>query len=160
MAKHETVMRPKTASAISSSAACPAPYDPRIPHLSALLAGTDAAAAAPAGRLLQGHAGESWHDAQRHARRLHLRRGLPCDAGVELQRLQREVDGYRARHRCREALRTRLRLQSRKLPAKGPGGNEQNVLKYLLTTGAPTGPTGEHRQQDRGLRRGRSAQPR
>lgn len=34
-----------------------------------------------------------------------------------------------------------------RVPGEGPGGNEQNVLTYLLRTGAPTGPTGATRDK-------------
>ena len=117
-------------------------YDPRIPHLSALLAGktlppppaqVDYTKGMPTnlGMMLNNTLGDCTCAAVYHAH-----------PGLDLQRHQGQVDGDRAGLGRREAVRTGVRLQA---PAggEGPGGNEQHVLTYLLKKGAPMGPNGQ-----------------
>jgi hypothetical protein len=121
-------------------------YDPRIPHLSALLAGqtlppppafADWTEGMPQqlGMMLNDTLGDCTCAAVYHAIQVWSYNAsagasmdTECDADVE--KLYILACGYNPR-----------------VPGEGPGGNEQKVLTYLLKTGAPTGATGQTRNR-------------
>jgi len=121
-------------------------YDPRVPHLSALLAG-QTLAPPPAfvdwtegmppqlGMMLNDTLGDCTCAAFYHAVQVWsfnatggANMDTECDADVE--KLYILACGYNPR-----------------VGGEGPGGNEQKVLTYLLKTGAPTGATGQTRNR-------------
>ena len=132
-------------------------YDARVPHMSALVAGQTLPPPPPRSTTRR-DAGQSRHDAQRHAGRLHLRRRLSRLAGLELQCRRQAMDTEPDSDV--EKLYILACGYNPRVGGEGPGGNEQHVLTYLLKKGAPTGPNGRRPAQDRRLRRGRSAQHR
>jgi hypothetical protein len=121
-------------------------YDPRIPHLSALLAGqtlqpppafVDWTEGMPRqlGMMLNDTLGDCTCAAFYHALQVWSFNAAgvgdmdtECDADVE--KLYILACGYNPR-----------------LPGEGPGGNEQKVLTYVLRSGAPTGPNGQTRNR-------------
>jgi len=130
-------------------------YDPRVPHLSALLAG-QALAAPPAsidytkgmptqlGMMLNGPdpnnpplapdgLGDCTCAAVYHAIQLwtfHTAKKMNTQPDANVEKLYIQACGYNPR-----------------VAGEGPGGNEQTVLTYLLNTGAPTGPKGNSRHK-------------
>lgn len=120
--------------------------DPRIPHLSALLAGTkqkappasvDYTKGMPAnlGMMLNDSLGDCTCAAVYHAMQVWTFNAdgpsaMDTEPDSDVELLYEQACGYR--------------------PAsggEGPGGNEQSVLSYLLNTGAPTGPQGQSRNK-------------
>jgi hypothetical protein len=114
-------------------------YDPRVPHLSAMLAGqiltppppsADNTTGMPAnlGMMLNDTLGDCTCAAVYHAMQVwSFTAGgkMVTQPDSDVQKLYVLACGYNPR-----------------VPGEGPGGNEQHVLSYLLTKGAPTGPTG------------------
>jgi hypothetical protein len=112
-------------------------YDPRIPHMSALVAGqtlppasVDWSAEMPTqlGMMANNTLGDCTCAAYYHA--------LQVWSSVALQQMDTEPD----------ADVTKLYMLAcgwnPRVPGEGPGGNEQHVLKYLLNKGAPVGADG------------------
>ncbi|HUC84518.1 MAG TPA: hypothetical protein VL970_04930 [Candidatus Acidoferrales bacterium] len=114
-------------------------YDPRIPHLSALVAGTtlppppasvDYTKGMPAnlGMMLNDTLGDCTCAAVYHAMQVWSFNGegtMATQPDSDVEKLYILACGYNPR-----------------VPGEGPGGNEQHVLTYLLNTGAPVGPKG------------------
>ena len=120
-------------------------YDPRIPHLSALLAGqapttappsTDWTAGMPAnlGMMLNDTLGDCTCAAVYHALQVwsfNARAGdIDTEPDSDVEKLYVDACGYKP-----------------SAGGEGPGGNEQHVLTYLLKSGAPTGPAGQTRHK-------------
>jgi len=119
----------------------PRAHDPRIPHLSALLAGqtitppppsADYTKGMPAnlGMMLNDTLGDCTCAAVYHAIQVWTfnasqGKNMVTQPDSDVERLYELACGYKPN-----------------TPGEGPGGNEQHVLKYLLAKGAPTGPTG------------------
>ncbi len=132
-------------------------YDPRIPHMSALLAGKALPAPPPSvdftkgmpdnlGMMLNDTLGDCTCAAVYHAIQVwtfNASKGKSIDTepDSDVKRLYELACGYNPN-----------------TPGEGPGGNEQRVLKYLLRKGAPLGKGWKDDQQDRSVRRGRSAE--
>jgi hypothetical protein len=119
-------------------------YNPRIPHLSALVAGQTlppppaeknwtSGMPANLGMMLNDSLGDCTCAAFYHALQVW---SFNSDAAIQTQpdfdveRLYILACGYNPR-----------------VGGEGPGGNEQHVLTYLLKSGAPTGPKGQTRQK-------------
>ena len=114
-------------------------YDPRVPHMSALLAGqtltpppasVDWTKGMPAnlGMMLNDTLGDCTCAAVYHAMQVWSFNGagqMVTQPDSDVEKLYIQADGYNPR-----------------VPGEGPGGNEQHVLTYLLQQGAPIGPTG------------------
>jgi len=122
----------------------PRTFDPRVPHMSALLAGKtlvappasiDYSKAMPAafGMMLNDQLGDCTCAAYYHARQVW---SFNAD-GSELTEPDKDV----------EQLYIGACGYDPKQPGEGPGGNEQHVLTYLMTTGAPIGPGGVGREK-------------
>ena len=119
-------------------------YDPRVPHLSALLAGqtltpppatVDWTAKMPAnlGMMLNDTLGDCTCAAVYHAMQVwsfNASQQMVTQPDSDVELLYIQADGYNP-----------------KVPGEGPGGNEQHVLTYWLQTGAPIGPNGAGRQK-------------
>ena len=119
-------------------------YDPRVPHLSALLAGqiltpppaaVDYTKGMPAnlGMLLNDTLGDSTCAAVYHAIQVwtfNAGKKMVTEPDGDVERLYILACGYNPR-----------------VPGEGPGGNEQHVLTYLLQQGAPAGSKGATRQK-------------
>ena len=117
-------------------------YDPRIPHLSALLAGQvppppppsiDWTKGMPAnlGMMLNDTLGDCTCAAVYHAIQVwtyNANKKMVTWPDADVEKLYIQACGYNPR-----------------VPGEGPGGNEQSVLTYLLKTGAPTGANGQTR---------------
>jgi hypothetical protein len=117
-------------------------YDPRIPHLSALLAGqtlppppasVDYTKGMPAnlGMMLNNTLGDCTCAAVYHAMQVWsfvASKGarIETEPDSDVEKLYVLACGYNPR-----------------VGGEGPGGNEQHVLEYLLNTGAPMGPKGQ-----------------
>jgi hypothetical protein len=117
-------------------------FDPRVPHLSALLAGkpltppppsVDYTKGMPAnlGMMLNDTLGDCTCAAVYHAIQVwtfNATKGKSIDTepDSDVEKLYELACGYNP-----------------KAGGEGPGGNEQHVLKYLLTKGAPLGPAGK-----------------
>jgi hypothetical protein len=117
-------------------------HDPRIPHLSALLAGktlppppasVDYTKGLPAnlGMMLNDTLGDCTCAAVYHAIQVwtfnaSLGKSIDTEPDIDVEKLYELACGYNP-----------------KTPGEGPGGNEQHVLKYLLKKGAPTGAAGK-----------------
>jgi hypothetical protein len=122
----------------------PRTHDPRIPHLSALVAGRtlpappaaiDYAKGMPAdlGAMLNDSLGDCTCAAVYHALQVwsfNASKGakMVTEPDADVERLYELACGYNP-----------------KLGGEGPGGNEQHVLKYLLNTGAPMANGAPHR---------------
>lgn len=114
-------------------------YDPRIPHLSALVAGqaqppppasVDYTRGMPAklGLMLNDRLGDCTCAAVYHAMQVwsfNAEGKVVTEPDSDVEKLYILACGYNPR-----------------VPGEGPGGNEQHVLTYLLGRGAPIGPTG------------------
>src|ERR1700691_217383 len=114
-------------------------YDPRIPHMSALLAGqtlppppasVDYTKGMPAnlGIMLNDTLGDCTCAAVYHAVQvwsLNALKKMDTEPDADVEKLYELACGYNPRE-----------------GGEGPGGNEQHVLTYLLRTGAPFGPNG------------------
>jgi hypothetical protein len=117
-------------------------YDPRIPHMSALIAGkplppppasADYTAGMPAnlGMMRNDTLGDCTCAAVYHALQVWTFRANPpmvTEPDIDVVDLYEQACGYNPTQ-----------------PGEGPGGNEQKVLKYLVRTGAPAGPDGEQK---------------
>jgi len=113
-------------------------YDPRIPHMSALLAGKTIAPPPPAcdwtakmptnlGMMLNDTLGDCTCAAFYHALQvwsINTAGAIDTEPDSDVEQLYIRACGYTPGEK-----------------GEGPGGNEQKVLTYLLKTGAPTGPT-------------------
>jgi hypothetical protein len=121
----------------------PRSFDPRVPHLSALLAGKTPPPPPPAidyttgmngnfGVMLNDTLGDCTCAAYYHARQVwtfHSGKEV-TEPDVDVEKLYEEACGYNPHE-----------------PGEGPGGNEQTVLTYLHKTGAPIGPAGAQRDK-------------
>jgi hypothetical protein len=119
-------------------------YNPRVPHMSALLAGRKLVAPPPSadytkdmppelGVMRNDALGDCTCAAFYHARQVWTFNAggkMLTEPDTDVEKLYVLACGYNP-----------------KAPGEGPGGNEQHVLTYLLTQGAPTGPTGSVRDK-------------
>jgi len=118
-------------------------YDPRVPHLSALIAGqtlepppasVDWTKGRPAnvGMMLNDTLGDCTCAAVYHAQQVWTfnTSKMVTQPDGDVEELYIQACGYNP-----------------KVPGEGPGGNEQHVLTYWLNTGAPTGPKGATREK-------------
>lgn len=118
-------------------------YDPRIPHLSALLAGTKPPDLKPAwdwtknmppdlGMMKNDTLGDCTCAAFYHAIQVwSFNTGrMVTEPDTDVEKLYILGCGYNPR-----------------IPGEGPGGNEQKLLTYLLNHGAPMGPEGAARNR-------------
>jgi hypothetical protein len=119
-------------------------YNPRVPHMSAVLAGqvlpqpppsVDYTAKMPRelGVMLNDKLGCCTCAAYYHARQVWTSNAEPpiaTEPDVDIEKLYIQACGYNP-----------------KVAGEGPGGNEQHVLTYLLQKGAPTGPAGADRHR-------------
>jgi hypothetical protein len=119
-------------------------YDPRVPHMSALLAGqtltpppasADYTKGMPSnlGMMLNDQLGDCTCAAVYHAMQVWSYNAggtLVTQPDGDVQKLYILACGYNPR-----------------IPGEGPGGNEQHVLTYLLQKGAPIGPQGADRHK-------------
>jgi hypothetical protein len=115
-------------------------YDPRIPHMSALLAGqvlppppasVDWTKGMPTklGMMLNDTLGDCTCAAYYHGYQVWSFNGAKktvTEPDQDVEKLYILACGYNPR-----------------VPGEGPGGNEQHVLTYLLNTGAPVGASGQ-----------------
>jgi len=120
----------------------PRAFDPRIPHMSALLAGktltpppasVDYSQGMPKdlGMMLNDTLGDCTCAAFYHALQVWTfntskGKAMDTESDGDVKKLYELACGYNPN-----------------TPGEGPGGNEQHVLKYLLRKGAPTGPAGK-----------------
>jgi hypothetical protein len=116
----------------------PRAFDPRVPHMSALLAGTQPPAPPPSvdntvgmpadlGMMMNDTLGDCTCAAVYHAIQVwtfNASKGanMETEPDSDVEKLYELACGYNPN-----------------TPGEGPGGNEQKVLKYLLRRGAPTG---------------------
>lgn len=122
-------------------------YDPRIPHMSALLAGKSLPPPPPSqdytkgnplapnnfGMMMNDTLGDCTCAAFYHAIQIwtSAANNQPLtEPDKDVEQLYIQACGYKPSQ-----------------GGEGPGGNEQHVLKYLLRTGAPMGPTGAQRDK-------------
>ena len=119
-------------------------FDPRVPCLSALLAGKTTPPPPPAvdytekmpadfGMMLNDSLGDCTCAAYYHARQIwtfHSNGNEITEPNVDVQQMYVEACGYNPA-----------------VGGEGPGGNEQHVLTYLQQTGAPLGPQGQQRDK-------------
>ncbi len=124
-------------------------YNPRIPHLSALTAGTPAPTIpaaqdwtsglptkplpAPLGMMLNDSLGDCTCAAFYHAMQVwsdNASGAVLTEPDADVEKLYIQACGYNPR-----------------AGGEGPGGNEQSVLTFLLNKGAPTGPAGTQRHR-------------
>jgi hypothetical protein len=116
-------------------------YDPRVPHMSALLAGqtlapptsVDWTKGMPAnlGMMLNDTLGDCTRVAVYHAMQVWTFNAggkMVTQPDSDVEKLYVQACGYNPR-----------------VPGEGPGGNKQHVLTYRLTQGAPIGPAGAGR---------------
>lgn len=124
----------------------PRGFDPRIPHLSALLAGQALGPPPPAvdwtkgmptqlGAMLNDTLGDCTCAAFYHALQVWTFNALgpgkmDTEPDSDVESLYIQACGYNPN-----------------VPGEGPGGNEQKVLTYLLRRGAPTGPNAQDRNK-------------
>jgi len=122
----------------------PRAHDPRIPHLSAILAGKQIPAPPPSvnytakmptafGMMLNDTLGDCTCAAFYHAIQVWSYNAL----GNEMTEPDKDV----------EQLYIQACGYNPKQGGEGPGGNEQHVLEYILTKGAPFGPAGTARHK-------------
>ena len=142
MTKHSTIGHTSAVAAHFKLGRLHRSYDPRIPHLSALVAGqtlppppaqADYTKGMPAnlGMMMNDTLGDCTCAAVYHALQVwsfNATKGKSIDTepDPDVEKLYILACGYNPR-----------------VGGEGPGGNEQHVLKYLLTKGAPTGPKGQ-----------------
>jgi hypothetical protein len=119
-------------------------YDPRVPHMSALLAGKTLAAPPPSvdytkgmpadlGIMLNDTLGDCTCAAFYHALQVWSFNADPpidTEPDIDVKMLYEQACGYKPNS-----------------SGEGPGGNEQHVLKYILQKGAPAGPDGQTRDK-------------
>jgi hypothetical protein len=119
-------------------------YDPRVPHMSALLAGKPVKPPPAAvnytkempnnlGVMLNDTLGDCTCAAVYHAIQVwsfNAAHKLDTEPDSDVEKLYIQACGYNPRE-----------------GGEGPGGNEQHVLKYLLNQGAPIGPAGQSRHK-------------
>jgi hypothetical protein len=119
-------------------------YNPRVPHMSALLAGQAPAAPPPQidwtakmpkelGVMRNDVLGDCTCAAYYHARQVwsfNTGGNMITEPDPDVVKLYVLACGYNP-----------------KVAGEGPGGNEQHVLTYLLNKGAPTGPSGAPRDK-------------
>ena len=118
-------------------------YDSRVPHLSAMLAGRtlppipaakDWTVGMPAnlGMMLNDALGDCTCAAFYHAKQVWTANmgSMITEPDSDVEMLYEQACGYNPTQ-----------------GGEGPGGNEQNVLKYLMQTGAPCGPAGTTRDK-------------
>jgi hypothetical protein len=119
-------------------------FDPRVPHMSALLAGRTPPPPPPSvdntadmppnlGMMLNDTLGDCTCAAFYHALQVWSFNANPpmqTQPDPDVERLYELACGYNPR-----------------TPGEGPGGNEQHVLTYLLRQGAPVGPEGAARHK-------------
>jgi hypothetical protein len=116
-------------------------YNPRVPHMSALLAGRTLTPPPPSvdytakmphnlGMMLNDTLGDCTCAAVYHAMQVWSfnaqQRKMDTEPDSDVEKLYILACGYNPR-----------------VGGEGPGGNEQHVLTYLLRQGAPTGPKGQ-----------------
>ena len=144
MTKHETITHPKTAVSRFMLGRLPRAHDPRVPHLSALLAGktlppppaqVDYTKGMPQtlGMMMNDTLGDCTCAAFYHALQVwsfnanaSKHKSIETEPDGDVEKLYELACGYKPSQ-----------------GGEGPGGNEQHVLKYLLTKGAPMGPNGQ-----------------
>ena len=140
MTKHETITHPKTAVSRFMLGRLPRAHDPRIPHLSALLAGktlppppaqVDYTKGMPKtlGMMMNDTLGDCTCAAFYHALQVwsfnaSKHKSIETEADGDVEKLYELACGYKPSQ-----------------GGEGPGGNEQHVLKYLLNRARPWGPT-------------------
>jgi hypothetical protein len=119
-------------------------YDPRVPHMSALLAGQTLPPPPPSrdwtanmpnslGMMLNDTLGDCTCAAVYHAFQVwsfNAGGAMQTQPDADVEKLYILACGYNPR-----------------VSGEGPGGNEQHVLTYLLKSGAPTGADGQTRQK-------------
>ena len=119
-------------------------HDPRIPHMSALTAGKTLTPPPPSidytkklpknlGMMLNDTLGDCTCAAVYHAIQVwsgNAQKQLLTEPDSDVEKLYILACGYNP-----------------KAGGEGPGGNEQTVLKYLLKTGAPFGPSGAQKHK-------------
>lgn len=119
-------------------------YDPRVPHLSALISGqtlpppppsVDYTKAMPGnlGMMLNDRLGDCTCAAVYHAIQVwsfNAQKKIDTEPDSDVEKLYILACGYNPR-----------------VGGEGPGGNEQHVLTYVLKHGAPTGPTAKGRHK-------------
>jgi hypothetical protein len=120
-------------------------YDPRVPHLSALVAGQTLPPPPPSvdytkgmpsnlGMMLNDTLGDCTCAAVYHAVQVWTynvnKKKMATQPDSDVEKLYILACGYNPR-----------------VPGEGPGGNEQRVLTYLLQQGAPFGPKGDQRHK-------------
>jgi hypothetical protein len=141
MTKHEAVTHPKTAVTHFMLGRLARAHDPRIPHMSALLAGktlppppaqVDYTKGMPKnlGMMMNDTLGDCTCAAFYHALQVwsfnaSKHKSIETEPDVDVEKLYEFACGYKPSQ-----------------GGEGPGGNEQHVLKYLLTKGAPMGSNG------------------
>jgi hypothetical protein len=117
-------------------------YDPRVPHMSALITGQQLAPPpasvnystklkAPLGMMLNDTLGDCTCAAFYHAIQVwsaNTQKKMITEPDSDVEALYIQGCGYNPR-----------------VPGEGPGGNEQKLLTYILKTGAPYGPGGLQR---------------
>lgn len=122
----------------------PRAWNPRVPHMSSLLAGR-AAVALPAqidytsrmpaqlGIMMNDTLGDCTCAAFYHAIQVwtfNAAQNMDTEPDIDVEDLYIQACGYNPRK-----------------GGEGPGGNEQHVLAFLLNTGAPFGPNGQNRHR-------------
>ena len=119
-------------------------YNPRVPHMSALLAGQSLAPPPPSvdytkgmpanlGMMLNDTLGDCTCAAVYHAIQVwsfNAQQKIDTEPDPDVEKLYVLACGYNPR-----------------VGGEGPGGNEQHVLTYLLKHGAPIGPAGKGRHK-------------
>ena len=121
-------------------------YDPRVAHMSALLAGQTPTPPPPfvdytegmpqnLGMMLNDTLGDCTCAAVYHALQVWSFNAdgptsMDTEPDADVEQLYIQACGYNPN-----------------VPGEGPGGNEQKVLTYLLKKGAPTGPNGQTRHK-------------
>lgn len=119
-------------------------FDPRVPHMSALLAGQTLPPPPPSvdytqgmpgdlGMMLNDRLGDCTCAAFYHALQVWTFNATPpmdTEPDNDVEELYEQACGY-----------------DPNTPGEGPGGNEQHLLTFILRTGAPTGPDGAGRQK-------------
>ena len=122
----------------------PRARNPRVPHMSSLLAGRAAAALpsqidytsrmpAQLGIMMNDTLGDCTCAAYYHAIQVwsfNAAQNIDTEPDIDVEDLYIQACGYNP-----------------KRGGEGPGGNEQHVLTFLLNTGAPLGPNGQNRHR-------------